>query len=102
MTGVNCRCLYTDECLVETCICVISVLASNHAPVAQEFLKRGCPRGLRGRIWAQIMGSYIHPEHEEYFSGLKQVVLDYDLMVDKLIIKVRIKVEINLSMCLTK
>ncbi|XP_023702175.1 TBC1 domain family member 19 isoform X1 [Cryptotermes secundus] len=63
------------------------VLASNHAPVAQEFLKRGCPRSLRGRIWAQVMGSCIHPEHVEYFNGLKQQVLQYDLMVDKLIIK---------------
>ncbi|KDR14568.1 TBC1 domain family member 19 [Zootermopsis nevadensis] len=63
------------------------VLASSHAPVAQEFLKRGCPRSLRGRIWAQIMGSCIHPEHVEYFNSLKEQVLQYDLMVDKLILK---------------
>ena len=67
----------------------ISVLASNHAPVAQEFLKRGCPRSLRGRIWAQVMGSHLCPEHTEYFKELKHQVLQYDLMVDKLIIKVK-------------
>lgn len=35
------------------------VLNSNHAPVAQEFLKRGCPRALRGRIWSLVLGSII-------------------------------------------
>ncbi|XP_046668556.1 TBC1 domain family member 19 isoform X1 [Homalodisca vitripennis] len=63
------------------------VLASNHAPVAQEFLKRGAPRSLRGRLWAQVMGSDIKPVHREYFAELKQAVLQYDLMIDKLIIK---------------
>jgi hypothetical protein len=83
--------LYIDELYlyIKMGLHIISVLVSNHAPVAQEFLKRGCPRSLRGRIWAQVMGSYIHPEHVEYFNGLKQQVLQYDLMVDKLIIKVR-------------
>ena len=33
------------------------VLASNHAPIAQEFLKRGAPRALRGKLWALILGS---------------------------------------------
>jgi hypothetical protein len=92
---MSCRHLYIDECwLIKLCGCVISVLASSHAPVAQEFLKRGCPRSLRGRIWAQVMGSYIHPEHVEYFNRLKERVLQYDLMVDKLILKVRSKVKI--------
>jgi len=75
-------------------VCYIAVLTSNHAPVAQEFLKRGCPRSLRGRIWSQVMGSHIQSEHTEYFNDLKQQVLQYDLMVDKLIIKVRIKIKI--------
>lgn len=35
------------------------VLNSNHAPVAQEFLKRGSPRSLRGRIWSLVLGSVI-------------------------------------------
>lgn len=35
------------------------VLNSNHSPIAQEFLKRGSPRALRGRIWSLILGSVI-------------------------------------------
>ena len=35
------------------------VLASNHAPVAQEFLKRGAPRALRGKLWSLVLGSII-------------------------------------------
>lgn len=35
------------------------VLASNHAPIAQEFLKRGSPRSLRGRLWSLVLGSGI-------------------------------------------
>jgi len=33
------------------------VLSSNHAPIAQEFLKRGSPRALRGRLWSLVLGS---------------------------------------------
>jgi hypothetical protein len=80
--------------LITLSLFYIAVLTSNHAPVAQEFLKRGCPRSLRGRIWAQVMGSHIQPEHVEHFNDLKQQVLQYDLMVDKLIIKVRRKLKI--------
>lgn len=35
------------------------VLKSNHAPVAQEFLKRGSPRALRGRLWSLVLGSSV-------------------------------------------
>ncbi|XP_048513763.1 TBC1 domain family member 19 isoform X2 [Athalia rosae] len=59
------------------------VLASNHAPIAQEFLKRGSPRALRGRLWSLVLGSI----DEEYYEELKSLVLQYDIMVDKLIIK---------------
>lgn len=41
------------------------------------------------------MGSHIQSEHIEYFNDLKQQVLQYDLMVDKLIIKVRIMIKID-------
>lgn len=33
------------------------VLQENHAPLAQEFLKRGSPRCLRSKLWAQVLGS---------------------------------------------
>lgn len=35
------------------------VLSSNHAPIAQEFLKRGAPRALRGRLWSLVLGSVV-------------------------------------------
>jgi len=30
------------------------VILANHAPLSQEFLKRGAPHSLRGRLWAQV------------------------------------------------
>lgn len=35
------------------------VLSTNYAPIAQEFLKRGAPRALRGRLWSLVLGSTI-------------------------------------------
>ncbi|KAK1130585.1 hypothetical protein K0M31_018710 [Melipona bicolor] len=59
------------------------VLKSNHAPIAQEFLKRGAPRALRGRLWSLVLGS----TDLEYYEELKNMVLQYDIVIDKLIIK---------------
>lgn len=33
------------------------VLANNYAPVAQEYLKRGCPRCLRAKLWKLVLGT---------------------------------------------
>ncbi|XP_043284547.1 TBC1 domain family member 19 isoform X2 [Venturia canescens] len=63
------------------------VLKSNHAPVAQEFLKRGSPRALRGRLWSLVLGSSVKESDLDYYEELKGMVLQYDIMVDKLIIK---------------
>ncbi|XP_014232590.1 TBC1 domain family member 19 [Trichogramma pretiosum] len=63
------------------------VLKANHAPVAQEFLKRGCPRALRGRLWSLVLGSVVRDADADYYDELKAMVLQYDIMVDKLIIK---------------
>ena len=32
------------------------VLVANHAPLSQEFLKRGSPHSLRGKLWGQVLG----------------------------------------------
>ncbi|XP_066594152.1 TBC1 domain family member 19 [Prorops nasuta] len=63
------------------------VLISNHAPVAQEFLKQGCPRALRGRIWSLVLGSTVKENDIEYYEELKNIVLQYDIVIDKLIFK---------------
>ena len=31
------------------------VIQANHTAVAQQYAKNGCPSGLRGQIWAQIL-----------------------------------------------
>ncbi|XP_067206864.1 TBC1 domain family member 19 isoform X2 [Linepithema humile] len=62
------------------------VLNSNHAPIAQEFLKKGSPRALRGRLWSLVLGSVIKDNDVEYYEELKNLVLQYDIVVDKLII----------------
>ncbi|XP_072384217.1 TBC1 domain family member 19 [Diabrotica undecimpunctata] len=63
------------------------VLLKNYAPIAQEFLKKGCPRCLRARIWSLLLGSEVKEYEYAYFQSLKEHVLQYDLMIDKLIIK---------------
>ncbi|XP_043482486.1 TBC1 domain family member 19 [Leptopilina heterotoma] len=63
------------------------ILKSNHSPLAQEFLKRGCPIALRSRIWSLILGTILKENDIEYYSELKGLVAQYDIMVDKLIIK---------------
>ncbi|KAH0956512.1 hypothetical protein HN011_001847 [Eciton burchellii] len=62
------------------------VLSSNHAPIAQEFLKRGSPRALRGRLWSLVLGSALKDNAVEYYEELKNMVLQYDIVIDKLII----------------
>ncbi|XP_076681352.1 TBC1 domain family member 19 [Andrena cerasifolii] len=63
------------------------VLKSKHAPIAQEFLKRGAPRSLRGRLWSLLLGSVVKENDVEYYEELKNMVLQYDIVIDKLIIK---------------
>lgn len=43
------------------------VLKSNHAPIAQEFLKRGVPRSLRGRLWSLVLGSTVKDNVKSVF-----------------------------------
>ncbi|KAF5286409.1 hypothetical protein FQR65_LT12589 [Abscondita terminalis] len=63
------------------------VVESNQAPAAQEYLKKGCPPSLRAKIWKLVLGSEINENHYSYYERLKAHVLQYDLMIDKLIVK---------------
>ena len=65
----------------------LKVLTANNAPLSQEFLKKGCPHSLRGKIWAQVLGCEITDKDNEYHKTLCQAVINNDVMVDKLIIK---------------
>ncbi len=93
-----------------------SVLDLNQASVTQEYLKCLATHSIRSKLWAQVLGSEVFPwviweryaktsdflflisqklkivsifQHREYFSNLEQLVGRYDMLVDKLIFKVR-------------
>jgi hypothetical protein len=66
----------------------------NHAPLSQEFLKRGSPHSVRGRMWAQVLGSEIGDKEKERFEQLREAVVLSDVMIDKLIIK-----DVQLTAC---
>ena len=66
----------------------MKVLDMDHAPLSQEFLKRGCPHSLRGCVYAQVLGCQITEKDNLYYNELKEAVITVDIMLDKLIIKV--------------
>lgn len=33
------------------------VLLKNYAPIAQEYLKKGCPKCLRAKMWTLVLGA---------------------------------------------
>ena len=44
-------------------------MASNHAPLSQEFLKKGAPNSLRGKLWAQVLGCAIGAGPEDIVNS---------------------------------
>ena len=50
----------------------LKVLSANHAPLSQEFLKKGCPHSLRGKIWAQVLGCELTEKDLSYQKDLIQ------------------------------
>ena len=71
----------------------LKVLDLDHAPLSQEFLKRGCPASLRGSVWSQVLGSQVTEKETAYYEELKEAVISNDIMVDKLIFKVVFKLK---------
>ena len=72
------------------------VLAASNAPLSQEFLKKGSPHSLRGKLWSQVLGcgggsesaiGSSFSKEAEHFQALQEAVIANDVMVDKLIIK---------------
>merc|ERR1712130_41708 len=57
------------------------VLEMDHAPLSQEFLKRGCPPSLRGSIWGQVLGSQVSEKDSLYFNELKESVITTEIML---------------------
>lgn len=46
---------------IEKIIIGEKVLEKNYAPLAQEYLKKGCPRCLRAKIWTLVLGAHVRP-----------------------------------------
>ncbi|XP_076056291.1 TBC1 domain family member 19 [Oratosquilla oratoria] len=63
------------------------VVERNHGPLSRELCKQGCPTALRNRLWHQVLGIEVGDKHREHFMELKTAVVQYDLLVDKLIMK---------------
>ncbi|XP_078590504.1 TBC1 domain family member 19-like [Branchiostoma floridae x Branchiostoma japonicum] len=63
------------------------VLDAEHSPLAQQYAKKGCPTGLRGAIWAQILGVKVDSVDQLYYQQLKSYVIHHDLLIDSLIYK---------------
>ena len=42
------------------------MITANHAPLSQEYAKKGCPVSLRAELWKQILGI----ELDEFVSDL--------------------------------
>ncbi|VEN40229.1 unnamed protein product [Callosobruchus maculatus] len=68
------------------------IILKHYAPLAQEYLRKGCPRCLRAKIWTLLLGAEVKHHEKIYYESLKGHVLQYDMMIDKLIIK-----DINLT-----
>ncbi|XP_043918087.1 TBC1 domain family member 19 [Protopterus annectens] len=63
------------------------VLAEHDSAAAQQYVRQGCPTGLRAELWALILNAGNQPEDTLYYEQLKSNVIQYDLLVDSLIYK---------------
>nr|XP_014347960.1 PREDICTED: TBC1 domain family member 19 isoform X2 [Latimeria chalumnae] len=63
------------------------VLAEQDSAAAQQYIRQGCPTGLRADLWALILNVTNHPEATLYYEQLKSNVIQHDLLVDSLIYK---------------
>ncbi|XP_065058679.1 TBC1 domain family member 19-like [Rhopilema esculentum] len=63
------------------------VVRKGHSAAARQYAKQGCPTGLRKKIWMCILGMEMENLDMLYYEQLKNFVFEYDLLVDKLIMK---------------
>eukprot|EP00111_Clytia_hemisphaerica_P002773 TCONS_00007801-protein len=63
------------------------VIAQRHIAASRQYLKQGCPSGLRKDIWRTFFNIDITNESIHYYERLKGKVLEYDMLVDYLIMK---------------
>ncbi|CAO1340765.1 unnamed protein product [Diamesa hyperborea] len=64
------------------------IMTTKHAPLCQQILKKGLtPTPIRGKLWANVLGSELEDHHFELWEDLKASVMSTDLIVDKLVFK---------------
>ncbi|XP_072352631.1 TBC1 domain family member 19 isoform X1 [Scyliorhinus torazame] len=64
------------------------VLSEHNSAAAQQYIRQGCPTGLRADMWALILNIDNQLEDSLYYEQLKSNVIQHDLLVDNLIYKV--------------
>ncbi|XP_007887259.1 TBC1 domain family member 19 isoform X2 [Callorhinchus milii] len=63
------------------------VLSEQDSAAAQQYIRQGCPTGLRADTWALILNISNQMEDSLYYDQLKSNVIQHDLLVDSLIYK---------------
>lgn len=63
------------------------VSSSGSVAAARQFLKFGCPMGLRGKLWAVALGVEFDAFDLSYFDQLKSSVIEYDLLMDSILMQ---------------
>ena len=58
------------------------VIRAKSVAAAKQYLKTGCPMGLRSKVWPLAFGIDLSPESLLYFNQLKSSVVQYDLLLD--------------------
>uniref|UniRef100_A0A4W3IWV5 TBC1 domain family, member 19 n=1 Tax=Callorhinchus milii TaxID=7868 RepID=A0A4W3IWV5_CALMI len=68
-------------------LCSPVVLSEQDSAAAQQYIRQGCPTGLRADTWALILNISNQMEDSLYYDQLKSNVIQHDLLVDSLIYK---------------
>uniref|UniRef100_UPI00398E8548 TBC1 domain family member 19 isoform X2 n=2 Tax=Pristiophorus japonicus TaxID=55135 RepID=UPI00398E8548 len=63
------------------------VLSEQDSAAAQQYIRQGCPTGLRADMWALILNINNQLQDSLYYEQLKSNVIQHDLLVDSLIYK---------------
>ncbi|XP_062521194.1 TBC1 domain family member 19-like [Corticium candelabrum] len=58
------------------------VLRSGSVAAARQYVKFGCPMGLRGKLWSMALGVVFDDFQLSYFDQLRSSVIEYDLLMD--------------------
>jgi len=63
------------------------IISKKHMGAARQFLKQGCPPGIRKCIWIALFGISVNDMDVLYQEQLKNYVFEFDMLIDYLIMK---------------